>query len=318
MKREPIMTKESKNIIIAGSGMMGHGIGQEFAMAGHKVTFLGRRQEKMEEDIKKIECNLHELCDWGLIIRDKVQQTMERIVLTTSLEEAVQNADLVVEAIIEDLDIKRELFSQLDQACPAHTILASNTSTIMPSMLDTATKRADRVVVAHYFNPPYLMPLVEIVRGKQTSDETVDILYNLLKSMGKDPIVCRKEAPGFIVNRLQMVLWREAFNIVQRGIATPQDVDISVKKSFGRRLGIAGPFEIFEHNDGYDLTAQCEEYMLADMDTATKQSYPLLLEMVEKGHLGAKTGRGFYEWTPEFTENWRKIMVENLVGYLKK
>jgi 3-hydroxybutyryl-CoA dehydrogenase len=312
------MTQESKKIVIAGSGMMGHGIGQEFAMAGHRVTFLGRSMEKMAKDIQKIERNLNELCEWGLTTKEKVPKALEKISATISLEEAAQDADLVVEAIIEDLDIKKQLFSRLDQACPAHTILASNTSTIMPSMLDTATKRPDRVVVAHYFNPPYLMPLVEIVRGKLTSDKTVDFLYNLLKSIGKDPIVCQKEAPGFIVNRLQMVLWREAFNIVQRGIASPQDVDLSVKKSFGRRLGIAGPFEIYEHNDGYDLTAQCEEYMLDDMDTATKQSYPLLLEMVEKGLLGAKTGQGFYEWTPEFTENWRKAMVKNLVGYLKK
>ncbi len=312
------MTQESKNIVIAGSGMMGHGIGQEFAMAGHKITFLGRSMKKMDQDIQKIERNLNELCEWGLTTQDRIPMAMENIKAVTSLKEAVQDADLVIEAIIEDLEIKKDLFSQLDKACPKHTILASNTSSLMPSMLETATTRPDKVLVAHYFNPPYLMPLVEIVRGKQTSDETVDFLYKLLKSIGKDPIVCQKEAPGFIVNRLQMVLWREAFNIVQRGIASPQDVDLSVKKSFGRRLGIAGPFEIYEHNDGYDLTAQCEEYMLDDMDTGTKESYPLLLEMVEKGLLGAKTGQGFYEWTPEFTENWRKAMVKNLVGYLKK
>ncbi len=312
------MTQNQKKITVVGSGMMGHGIGQEFAMAGHKVTFLGRSLEKIKNDIKKIEKNLNELCDWELTTRDKIKESMNNVTITISLEDAVQDADLVVEAIIEDLDIKKELFSRLDNACPEHTILASNTSTLMPSMLETATKRPDRVAVAHYFNPPYLMPLVEIVRGKETSDKTVEFLFDLLTSVGKDPIVCQKEAPGFIVNRLQMVLWREAFNIVQRGIASPKDVDLSVKKSFGRRLGIAGPFEIYEHNDGYDLTAQCEEYMLDDMDTGTKKSYPLLLEMVEKGLLGAKTGQGFYEWTPEFTENWRKSMNENLVSYLKK
>jgi len=312
------MTRERKNIVIVGSGMMGHGIGQEFATAGHKVTFLGRTESKINKDIEKIERNLLEMVGWKLITEATCSEAMENIHLTTSLKEAAKDADLVIEAIIEDIEIKRELFTRLDEACPAHTILATNTSTIMPSLLEDATKRPDRFVVAHYFNPPYLMPLVEIVRGKETSDETVDFLFNLYTSLGKTPIVCEKEAPGFIVNRLQMVLWREAFNIVQKGIATPQDVDLAVKKSFGRRLGIAGPFEIFEHNDGYDLTAQCEEYMLDDMDTATKQSYPILLEMVEKGLLGAKTGQGFYKWTPEFTEKWRKSMVENLVGYLKK
>ena len=298
--------------------MMGHGIGQEFATAGHEVTFLGRTESKMKKARDKIERNLQEMIGWGLINQDTCSKALKNIVLTTSLEEAANDADLVIEAIIEDFEIKRDLFSRFDKACPPHTILASNTSTIMPSLLETAVSRPDRVAVAHYFNPPYLMPLVEIVRGKKTSDETIDFLFNLYTSLGKSPILCEKEAPGFIVNRLQMVLWREAFNIVQKGIATPQDVDLAVKKSFGRRLGIAGPFEIFEHNDGYDLTAQCEEYMLDDMDTATKQSYPLLLEMVEKNHLGAKTGQGFYKWTPEFTENWRKAMLENLVGYFKK
>ncbi len=315
--KEPAI-KEQKKIVIAGSGMMGHGIGQEFAAAGHIVTLLGRDETKIKQDIKKIERNLKEMIQWDLIDQHTSSTAMKNIRLTTSVNEAARDADLVIEAIIEDLDIKKQLFSKIDQACPEHTILASNTSTILPSLLEDATKRPDKVAVTHYFNPPYLMPLVEIVRGSKTSDKTVDFLFNLLTSLGKDPIVCQKEAPGFIVNRLQMVLWREAFNIVQKGLATPHDVDTAVKKSFGRRLGIAGPFEIYEHNDGYDLTLQCEEYMLDDMDTATKESYPLLHEMVEKGHLGAKTGQGFYKWTPEFTASWRKAMLENLVGYLKK
>jgi 3-hydroxybutyryl-CoA dehydrogenase len=160
------------------------------------------------------------------------------------------------------------------------------------------------------------MPLVEIVRGNETSDTTVDVIYNLMESMGKSPIICQKEAPGFIVNRLQLVLWREAFNIVQKGIASPQDVDLAVKKSFGRRMGMVGPFELYEYIDGYDLTLQCEKYMLPDMDTSN-ESYPLLLEKVEKGELGAKSGKGFYEWTPEFTEAWRQKVLKGLVAYAK-
>jgi 3-hydroxybutyryl-CoA dehydrogenase len=160
------------------------------------------------------------------------------------------------------------------------------------------------------------MPLVEIVRGKKTSDAAVDAVYNLMKAMGKSPIICRKEALGFIVNRLQLVLLREAFNIVQRGIASPQDVDLAVKKSFGRRMGMVGPFELYEYIDGYDLTLQCEKYILPDMDTSN-ESYPLLLEKVAKNELGAKTGKGFYEWTPEFTEAWRKKVHTGLVNYMK-
>jgi 3-hydroxybutyryl-CoA dehydrogenase len=160
------------------------------------------------------------------------------------------------------------------------------------------------------------MPLIEIVRGQNTSGQVVDVIYSLYKKMGKRPIICQKEALGFIVNRLQLVLWREAFNIVQRGIATPQDVDRAVKNSFGRRLGMVGPFELYEYIDGYDLTLQCEKYILPDMDTSN-QSFPLLLEKVAKGELGAKTGKGFYEWTPEFTETWRKKILKGLVAFAR-
>jgi 3-hydroxybutyryl-CoA dehydrogenase len=218
--------------------------------------------------------------------------------------------------VVEVLEVKEKLFSELDTICPDRTIFASNTSSLLPTTLAAATQRPDRFLNVHYFNPPYLMPLVEIVRGEKTCDQAVNAAYNLMQAMGKSPIVCQKEAPGFIVNRLQLALWREAFDIVQRGIATPQDVDLAVKKSFGRRLGMVGPFELYEYIDGYDLTLQCEKYILPDINTSN-ESFPLLLEKVEKGELGAKTGRGFYEWTPEFTEAWRKKILKGLVAYAK-
>lgn len=306
-----------RTICVIGSGMMGHAIAQEFAGAGYDAVLLGRSEEKLAQAKLAIERNLRELVQWGILSENRVEPTLDRVRTTTALEQAAGNADLVVEAVVEDLEVKKRLFSDLDAICPERTIFASNTSTLLPSMLAAATNRPDRVLVAHYFNPPYLMPLVEIVRGDQTSDETLRAVHELMKAVGKSPIVCQKEAPGFIANRLQLVLWREAFNIVQRGIASPEDVDIAVKNSFGRRLGVAGPFEIYEHNDGYDLTLQCEQYMLPDMDTS-QDSYPLLLEKVAKGELGAKTGKGFYDWTPEFTRTWREKMVKNLIGYLRR
>ena len=305
-----------KHITVIGPGMMGYAIAQEFATAGYDVMLCGRSEERLQLAVDNIKRNLKELAEWELISESDIQPAIDRIRTTTVLSEAGSNSDLIVEAIVEDLEIKHNLFHELDAMCPEHTIFASNTSSLLPSTLASVTQRPDRFLVAHYFNPPYLMPLVEIVRGKHTSDETVDAVYNLMKSIGKSPIVCLKEALGFIVNRLQLVLWREAFNIVQRGIASPQDVDLAVKNSFGRRLGVAGPFEIYEHNDGYDLTLQCEKYILPDMDTSN-ESYPLLLEKIKKGELGAKTGKGFYEWTPEFTEAWRKKMLKGLVAFMK-
>jgi 3-hydroxybutyryl-CoA dehydrogenase len=308
---------EIKQISVIGSGMMGHAIAEEFAVAGYEVILYGRSEDKLKQALAKIKRSLNELTEWEIISENDMAPTLDRLHTTTDLTEAGSNTDLIVEAVVEELEIKNELFSKLDVISPERTIFASNTSSILPSVLAAATRRPDRFLVAHYFNPPYLMPLVEIVRGNKTSDETTNMVYRLMKAMGKSPIICQKEVPGFIANRLQLVLWREAFNIVQRGIASPQDVDLAVKNSFGRRLGMVGPFELYEYIDGYDLTLQCEKYMLPDMDNST-ESYPLLLEKVEKGELGAKTGKGFYDWTPEFTEAWRTKVLKGLVSYTKR
>lgn len=308
---------EIKQISVIGSGMMGHAIAEEFAVAGYEVILYGRSEDKLKQALAKIKLSLNELTEWEIISENDMAPTLDRLHTTTDLTEAGSNTDLIVEAVVEELEIKNELFSKLDVISPERTIFASNTSSILPSVLAAATRRPDRFLVAHYFNPPYLMPLVEIVRGNKTSDETTNMVYRLMKAMGKSPIICQKEVPGFIANRLQLVLWREAFNIVQRGIASPQDVDLAVKNSFGRRLGMVGPFELYEYIDGYDLTLQCEKYMLPDMNTSN-ESYPLLLEKVEKGELGAKTGKGFYDWTPEFTEAWRTKVLKGLVSYTKR
>ena len=305
-----------KKITVIGPGMMGHAIAQEFATAGHDVTLCGRDAGRLENAREKIENSLHELAEWELIRKEDIAPALDRIELTIDLETACSRTDFVVESVVEVLEVKEKLFAQLDAICPSHTILSSNTSSLMPTTLAAATQRPDRFLIAHYFNPPYLMPLVEIVRGEDTSDEVVDTIFNLYKNMNKRPIICQKEALGFIVNRLQLALWREAFSIVQRGIASPQDVDRAVKDSFGRRLGMVGPFELYEYIDGYDLTLQCEKYILPDMNMSN-QSYPLLLEKVEKGELGAKTGKGFYEWTPEFTEAWRKKILKGLVAFAR-
>lgn len=308
--------KTINKIMVIGPGMMGHAIALEFATGGYEVTLCGRDKKRLEKAHTRIENSLHELVQWELLSETDVGPVLGRLATTTDIETAGADADFVIESIVEVLELKKRLFSKLDLVCPQHTIFASNTSSLMPSMLAKATQRGDRFLVAHYFNPPYLMPLIEIVRGRNTSDEVVDNVYNLYQKIGKSPIICQKEVPGFIGNRLQLVLWREAFNIVQRGIASPEDVDRAVKNSFGRRLGMVGPFELYEYIDGYDFILQYEKYILPDMD-ASSQSYPLLLEKVEKGELGAKTGKGFYEWTPEFTETWRKKILEGLVAFAK-
>ncbi len=204
---------------------------------------------------------------------------------------------------------------RLDRSCPKHTILASNTSSLMPSMIAASTQRPDKVLVTHYFNPPNLLPLVEIVRHKKTSDDTVSVIYDLLKKIGKSPAIVQKEVPGFVGNRLQMALFREALSIVEQGIATPEDMDIVVKNGFGRRYAAAGPFEIWGLA-GWDLILNIAGYILSDLESSTEIS-PLLKSRVEAGELGVKTGKGFYEWSPETAEALKQKLGRMLVEIAK-
>ncbi|MFC2029346.1 3-hydroxyacyl-CoA dehydrogenase family protein, partial [Chloroflexota bacterium] len=209
-------TNEIKRILVTGAGFMGHGIGQEFALAGHRVVLHDLTDGRLQKAIEQIGRNLRQLADWGLVSTAQIEPALERIQATTSIEDAAQGADFVVEAVFEDLELKQQVFRDLDTLCPEHTILASNTSTFMPSLLASVTARPDRVLVAHYFYPPSLLPVVEVVPSKLTSEETVDAVCGILRAVGKSPIVIQKEAVGFIANRLQFALQREALHIVEQ------------------------------------------------------------------------------------------------------
>ena len=253
-----------KRVTIIGAGFMGHGIGQEFARGGYNVVLHDIDEKRLDSAKKRIKENLTELSRWNVFQEAEIDPIMDRIQTSTSFDKAVDNSDLVVEAVFENLELKQKIFRDLDRICPQHTILASNTSTLMPSSLASVTTRQDRVLVTHFYNPPYLMPLVEVARCELTSDTTVKTIFDLLVSIGKSPVIIHKEILGFIATRLQIALFREAFHIVERGVATPQDVDMAVKNSFGRRLPVAGPFEMCEFNDGWDQIEDISNYVYAD------------------------------------------------------
>jgi 3-hydroxybutyryl-CoA dehydrogenase len=181
----------------------------------------------------------------------------------------------------------------------------------MPGKLGAVTKRPDKVLVAHYYNPPYLLPLVEIVRSPETSEESVQTIQALLKNMGKSPVIVQKEAPGYIGNRLQLALLREALSIVQRGIASPEDVDTVVKSSFGRRLSAAGVFEIFDIV-GWDSVTAAWPYLVPDLN-ASPECPPSLKEKVARGEIGVKAGKGIYTWTPESAEELKRRIAKALI-----
>lgn len=311
-----MLAEEIKHIAVVGAGTMGQGIGQEFARAGYQVVLHRRSRKKLQLARQGIRRSLGEMVDWGLIGASEIEPTLRRIRTTTSLEETARNADLVVEAVFEDLDLKQRILRDLDGLCPPHTILASNTSSLMPGLLASVTKRPERVLVLHFCYPPHLLPLVEVVRAELTSDETVDVVCDIARAIGKCPVVLQKEAVGFIINRLQVALLREALFIVEQGIATAQDVDIAAKESFGRRLAVAGPIEMAEVMDDWKQTLQFTRYILPDLDTSTEPS-SLMQEKVAQGELGAETGRGFYEWTPEHVQAWRNRLWSTLAGSLR-
>lgn len=301
-----------EHVTIVGSGLMGHGIALEFAVAGLEVGICDLSDRILKEGVQRIKAGLELLASMGQLKEAEISAALNRIKTGTSLPEQVSQADLIVESVSEDLETKQQVFEQLDQLCPENTILASNSSSFMPSQLAKPTRRPDRVLVSHYFNPPYLLPVVEIVPGSKTDSKVVAVMFDLLRSIGKHPVLVRKETPGFVANRLQAALVREALSLVHNGIASPKDIDLVIKSGFGRRYAAAGAFEIFDVA-GWDLVRTVAEELMPELDNSTGVP-PVLEEKVRKGELGVKTGQGFYKWTPESAAALQRRMAGVLLS----
>jgi 3-hydroxybutyryl-CoA dehydrogenase len=306
-----MIADEIRRVAVVGAGLMGHGIAQEFALAGYEVHLNDLTEEKLEGALANIRANLDKHTELGWVDRERAKGVPERIYASTVLEEVVRDVDLVIEAVYEDLPLKQEIFEALDRSCPEHTILASNTSSLMPSKIAERVRRVDKVLVAHYVNPPYLIPLVEIVPSHETSDETVGAVVDVLTRLGKRTVMVRKEVPGFIINRLQLALLREALSMVEGGVASAQDVDAAIKTSIGRRWAVAGVFEVFELAR-WDLLLAIAEELYPHLEASPEVS-PILREKVERGELGVQTGKGFYDWTPEGAAALRERIAHALV-----
>lgn len=306
------MNNKIKNITVFGPGMMGSGIAQVFAGCEDlKVTIFIR--EKFElECIYKIRTNLQVLKENGVFTQEEVNATLDRITLTEDLNEAVKDADFIIECIPEKMELKQDLFMRLEPLCKESVIFATNTSVMSITEISQKVKNKSRVVGTHFWNPPYLIPLVEVVKSDYTSEEVMDDTMELLKKVNKKPIRVNMDVPGFVANRLQHALWREAISIVERGIADAKTVDEAIKYSFGLRLPKLGPMENADMV-GTDLTLSIHDYILKHLENSTEPS-PILREKVEKGELGFKSGTGFQNWTPEQIEK----STEELRDYLIK
>ena len=299
-----------RSVAVIGAGLMGHGIAIEFALAGYEVRLHSRSEESLERARGMIQDSLGRLLDLGRVSAQQAESVPVSVRMSTELAEAVGDADLVIESIYEDIDAKTELFGRLDELCPDRTILASNTSSFLPSRLAAAATRPDKVINAHFLNPPFFVPLVEVVPTEETSEETTSVVMKLLTSLGKQPILVEREVPGFVASRLQMAVLREALWLVENEVASAEDVDKAISAGLGRRWATAGVLHVLEVA-GWDLISRIAADVFPDLSNADDPS--LLREMVERGDVGVKAGKGFYEWTPEKAEDMRRRIAKGLV-----
>ncbi len=305
--------KNIKYILICGAGMMGKNIA--FVMASNPAYEVGV-YDLYETDVHGgIRNNTKPLVEKGVLSTEELEGRLSRISFTTDMDsELVSRADLVIEAVFEDMKIKRETFAKLEACCRPDTIFCTNSSVMSPSEISAELTHRERFVGTHFWNPGHLIPLVEVVKSDASSDETAQTVMEVLASAGKEPVLCRKDVPGFIANRMQHALWREAISIVERGIADAATVDKAVRFSFGLRLPQLGPLENADMV-GTDLTYNIHDYILKDLEDSHTPS-PLLKQLRDEGKIGFKTGEGFQAWTPEAAKKSADDLNEYLVRML--
>lgn len=305
-----------EQLAVIGSGTMGHSIALTAAWAGMPVQVWAADLHDMNRGAAGVQEKLATLQDYQLITDAERMDIGQRIHFTTSLEACLSGATFVIEAIPENLSLKQEWYEKLDRLCGEHVILASNTSGLSPTDIACKARYKHRILVTHFWNPAHLIPLVEVVRGVETSDEAVRRAMNLLKYMDKKPVELKKDVLGSIVNRLQYALFREAQYIADMGVATIEDIDTAVRYSIGRRLPVTGPFMTADMG-GLDVFDSISGYLFPDLSTHSA-SLPAMRALVDNGHYGQKNGRGFYEWTPAFSRQMNREREQELMDWLKK
>lgn len=304
-----------KNILICGAGLMGKNIA--YVMAGKpefEITLYDSIEQEPGEGIRK---NTRELVEKGIITSAEVEERLKRIHFTTDIEHsAVKNADIVIEAVFEDIEVKRDLFKNLEEHCSAETIFCTNSSVMSPSEISRNLNHRERFVGTHFWNPAHLIPLVEVIKSDATTDDAAQTMMDIFESVGKRPVLCKKDVPGFIANRMQHALWREAIYIVEEGIADAKTVDDAVKYSFGLRLPQLAPLENADMV-GLDLTYNIHKTVLNALCDSHEPS-PLLTELKDEGKLGFKTGEGFQKWSEDELEklssDLNKYLIKMLYG----
>jgi len=310
------MDRDIKKILIVGAGVMGHGIAQTFAQAGYQVSLVDVIQKTLDRALGLIKSSLGTFTQEGLLAQSEIPEIIGRITLTTSLEEGAREADIAIEAVTENRELKKEIFAQLDKYCPRRALLASNTTAL--NIFDfVETSRPEKVLICHWYTPPQIIPLVDVIKGPRTSKESVKLMVRVLKKIGKKPLVMSKFISGYIVPRLQMALQREIHFLLDNEYATPQELDEAVKCGLALRMMVVGVVQRFDFG-GLDLTVRnLENPYVQSQLTPLDYKPKTIFELFKQGHLGVKTGKGFYDYKGRSEAEIYRERDINLIRLLK-
>ena len=303
-----------EKVAVIGTGMMGPGIAAVIALAGFDVTLIGKRPDRAEDGVKKAHAVMDQLLNSDLTTASAVARAKLAVRGTTDLHAAVQGVQLVIEAISENLELKQQMFQRLDRLTPPEVILATNTSGLSVTKISALATHRERIATTHFWMPAHLVPLVEVVMSPDTSEQTAQTLLEFLRRCGKKPALVRKDLPGQLANRILQGMIREATNLVQEGVATPEDVDNAIKNGLGIRLPVWG---IIEHIDavGLDLCLNVQNSVLPALNNEP-HAVQLFADKVKQGDLGVKTGKGFYDWNTKSIDDLKQLRDDFIIQTL--
>jgi 3-hydroxybutyryl-CoA dehydrogenase len=310
------MTAEDiKQVAVIGCGMIGPDISTSLLTNGIRVRLVGLDEEDASRGVANIEKDLTDLVDAAVIGHEERTQALGMVEKSTDISSAVRDADMVFEAVFEDVRVKQQVFAQIDDSCPDRAILCSSTSGLSPNDIGANIQHQDRMMVTHFWNPPYLVPLVEIVPHERLSAEARELALALIKRLGKVPVILKKDFPGHIGNRLQHALYREALYLIEQGVADPADIDKVVLASFGPRFSTIGPMEYFD-SCGLDLHEKVQSYLYPTLCNEPKPQ-KILIDNVRAGNLGQKSRRGLFDWSDRDDEEFRRRRNKRFIELLK-